>query len=262
MPELANRMEIEADFAAKLSRLSAKHRKELIGYLGNPPDLNNVPFDFWKRVEKEKKQQMALALFLIFAASSDQHTDLWLPGDLRGMAQEAAQDRGQVWSAQRANDLAAQYVLNSQKKLADSISRLNGVDVLGPIPFDVKARGSGAIQVPQVSIDDALLSIFGPARDAGIAATETTGAATAGVHGARGAAEQFGVATIVTWFTERDGRVCPICRPLHGQQMKDWEGALISAAAPGWAIDQIRSNGGPPAHPNCRCYLETKVVKQ
>ncbi len=42
------------------------------------------------------------------------------------------------------------------------------------------------------------------------------------------------------WYTENDAKVCPICRPLHGKPIDQWPFAL---------------QGGPPAHPRCRCWL-------
>ena len=53
--------------------------------------------------------------------------------------------------------------------------------------------------------------------------------------------DRLAAALTAIWVTERDGRVCPICRPLDGQVDVDWE-------------DQFPN--GPPAHPNCRCWLK------
>ncbi len=50
-----------------------------------------------------------------------------------------------------------------------------------------------------------------------------------------------------TWRTANDGRrVCPICMPMHGQEV----GQADSFSSPaGW------TGIGPPAHPRCRCYI-------
>lgn len=47
------------------------------------------------------------------------------------------------------------------------------------------------------------------------------------------------------WYTERDAKVCPICRPLHRQTREKWEPV---------------SPGGPPAHFNCRCWLTYRIA--
>ncbi|MFH1605124.1 MAG: phage minor head protein [Pseudomonadota bacterium] len=46
------------------------------------------------------------------------------------------------------------------------------------------------------------------------------------------------------WHTEQDGLVCPVCRPLNRTSETVWR-----ATAP----------AGPPAHPNCRCWLDYQV---
>jgi len=46
------------------------------------------------------------------------------------------------------------------------------------------------------------------------------------------------------WHTEGDGHVCPICRPLNRAPESVW-------------ADRIPA--GPPAHPNCRCWLDYQV---
>ena len=46
------------------------------------------------------------------------------------------------------------------------------------------------------------------------------------------------------WHTEQDGLVCPVCRPLNGQPEAVW-------------ADRVPA--GPPAHPNCRCWLDYQV---
>ncbi len=55
-----------------------------------------------------------------------------------------------------------------------------------------------------------------------------------------------------TWKTVDDGRVCPICMPLHGTEVRN-DGSF-----------ELRRVGrfvnGPPAHPRCRCYLVWQIV--
>jgi hypothetical protein len=45
---------------------------------------------------------------------------------------------------------------------------------------------------------------------------------------------------VALWQTERDASVCPICSPLHNTTADRWPEEYIN---------------GPPAHPNCRCWL-------
>jgi len=57
--------------------------------------------------------------------------------------------------------------------------------------------------------------------------------------------------TRVRWVTVLDGRVCPICEPLHNQEMG------INNKFVGINDNQIVYQGMyPPAHVRCRCYTE------
>jgi hypothetical protein len=258
MAELANRMDHEADLARRLARLSTRHRKELIELLGNPPNPLNVPEGFWKKVENEERAEMTAALVLLFMYAGEQHNELLLPSDLRATATETMRDRAGEWADERASTFAAEYTANSRKRLDRAYerwARRGRPDIFPRTIFPPEV-----LNLPPDVMADDILSIFGPERDAGIAATETTGAATAGTNDAVGGAESAGLIVTVTWYTEADARVCPICKPLHGQRMKDWEGAMIAADLPTAAMDAVRGNGGPPAHPNCRCFLQTKAV--
>lgn len=48
------------------------------------------------------------------------------------------------------------------------------------------------------------------------------------------------VKTTFVWIPERDSSTCPVCRALGGQYEEQWS---------------LQFPKGPPAHPNCRCYL-------
>jgi len=52
------------------------------------------------------------------------------------------------------------------------------------------------------------------------------------------------VQVIKRFFTNRDDRVCPLCAPLHGQEVE---------------IGETFEGGydGPPIHCGCRCWVET-----
>jgi hypothetical protein len=47
------------------------------------------------------------------------------------------------------------------------------------------------------------------------------------------------------WHTQRDEKVCKICGPLDGKNQRFWED---------------KYENGPPAHPNCRCFLTYQVI--
>ncbi len=93
-----------------------------------------------------------------------------------------------------------------------------------------------------VGISEALPEELTRERAEKIAATEVTRAITAGEAAAiLLIAALTGQTFRPIWHTERDALVCPVCFPLHGTGMEIY-GAVSSA--------------GPPAHPNCRCWLD------
>ncbi len=81
-------------------------------------------------------------------------------------------------------------------------------------------------------------------RAASIAVTETTRAFAEGqLEAARQFQKEYPDFTIVKrWETNADDRVCDICGPLQGEEVP---------------IEDNFSNGelAPPAHPNCRCWI-------
>lgn len=89
---------------------------------------------------------------------------------------------------------------------------------------------------------EALKNLGDPDRWAALAATDVTRAATAGGElVAAVAAMQVGRSPEALWHTAGDSKVCPFCAPLDQQPRAVW-----SAIAP----------QGPPAHPNCRCFID------
>lgn len=75
-----------------------------------------------------------------------------------------------------------------------------------------------------------------------IGVTETTRAVTAGEGAATTIIDALTGETLVgIWYTENDARVCEVCGPLHGT---------------GPEVYSDVNEDGPPAHPNCRCWLE------
>lgn len=83
---------------------------------------------------------------------------------------------------------------------------------------------------------------LGPERAESIAVTEVT---KANSRAERAAAEDFeratGVRIVAYWVTESDSRVCATCEGLGGKAESVWLREMPD---------------GPPAHPNCRCWLD------
>lgn len=122
-------------------------------------------------------------------------------------------------------------------------------------------------------LDKKLATILSPARAKTIATTEVT---RVYARGNQLAWKATGMVTAQKWQTVKDDKTCPICSDLHDktvsidsvftqsptsvantQAMKDLEPDPVARQRK--ANTLIRNNGashlGPPAHPNCRCFL-------
>lgn len=191
MADLPHRSAHEAALAEALGRLGASRRRKLLALLGDPPDLQRVPPEFWASVELETEQALAERLAVVYLLMSQ---GLRLPEAVlprATLAQDAA-----VWGRQEAQLIATDYAGTSRDWVADIVS------TPGATP-----------------LRERLTSVFGPTRAEGLATTQTTRAATAGERGALDRWERVtGAVSTATWQTELDGAVCPICRPLQGTE--------------------------------------------
>ncbi len=128
----------------------------------------------------------------------------------------------QRWSQKYTFDLVGGITDTSRDFLQGSISEW----IAGGKPLD--------------ELIGTLEPMFGTTRAAMIAATEVT---RCYAEGNQETWRQSKVVDGVRWMTAEDELVCPICAPL------DQETADLS-----------KGFDGPPAHPNCRCYLQPVVT--
>ena len=110
-------------------------------------------------------------------------------------------------------------------------------------------------ETPGMTIGDLVKMLpFNEERALRIAVTETTRIYAKGqMIAAQELKEQYpDVRIIKTWFTDNDDKVCEICGPLHGM--------TIDVDEPFYDIeDDLYQDGNPPAHVNCRCWIETST---
>ena len=93
---------------------------------------------------------------------------------------------------------------------------------------------------------------FSRARAKLIAITETTASYSRGEMTAAGELEKEGYFDYEKeWQTAMDDIVCPICKPLQGERVSGVNTNFDTTAG---------SIKGPPAHPGCRCWVNTIPV--
>ncbi|WP_013626592.1 phage minor head protein [Rubinisphaera brasiliensis] len=218
--ELPNRDKLEAGFFRRLNGLSRQHRKELEQHLAGTLDYSRVPQAFWERVEKQREDEIAAALVLLFILAGDQMNR---SGE---MSRKVVADRAELWAGPKAREIATGYVQHSRDRLKrasdDWQKNIQG--------------GDGAELKPPIK--ETAQDVFSPQRDEAISVTATTEARAAG---GEVVSDLVGTKSPDDyWQTEEDSRVCPICSPLNDAKRDVWEAKFPM---------------GPPAHPHCRCQI-------
>lgn len=217
--EISDRDKRDREATALLLLLLLRHQEELKRLLGNPPDVANVPDEFWNRVRTETEQTLNPILLLVFIASAAAH-------DASGPEQaDAAFREGSAWAASQARDVAEAYTQTSR-------------DLLGKDSADWQARQAQSEQISAGEIDERTAAIFGTVRATRLASDAVTAAQTRG--GEWAVSEYSSLSDNDTWHTIGDDRVCPVCEPLDGQIRSVWSTMFPD---------------GPPAHPLCRCAI-------
>ena len=244
MAELHNRDELEAEFASKLARVFARHRRELLVQLGDPPRAENVLPEFWTRVQRETEDETFALLLLIFSASMIQHG---------AAADEVTDITSRGWAAQRAHELSVELTKTSREWVQDNSDKWRAVTDMAvaavviatttPIEgLPVRPAVPSVAPPTKTQIREDLQDVFGPKRVEVIAVNETTTARHRGSETAVRAT--VGLSENDIWWTEDDDNVCPICTPLHQTLRSVWSMMFPS---------------GPPS-PHARCVLPGQVV--
>lgn len=220
--DLSNRPEWERKLARAIARCNQEALRQLLEYLGDPPDLLRVPIGFWDGAGAELLMAIRPIMEEIFLYQAEMML--------------TTVPIGVDWAL--VNAAAARWVREYGglliKEITDT-SRRSVRDAVGDFFEDQLTMGE---------LRGRLERIFGPVRAETIAATEVTRAAVEGERESVRELEKHGVEFVEIWQTENDEMVCPICGPRHGKKEGD-----------GWTTED-----GPPAHPRCRCWTNHEVV--
>lgn len=203
-----DRFEIERKLGRVLSREFQSELDKLMGYLGDPPDLNNVPRSYWQNGWKRIQNQVEPILVDSYIESA-----LALAGGI-GM--------GIDWDL--VNTEASNWARTNLESLLQKIFQKNYEHVNELIPRYFEDGWT----IKDLTRE--LERYYSPVRAEMIAVTETTRSV---VQGEREAVWQMqkesGLRMIPIWLTAQDDRVCPICGPRHKQVI---EGSNFPPAHP------------------------------
>lgn len=229
MPDLASRNQHEQQFAYGYSLALARQRNRLLAYGVN--NLPNRPQAEWERDQEE----LAAVLFLLMSRPYfESHLGLATQYGL-GVSSVTTTEDYRRWAAGYSRETAGQIVNTSRDIGTKAATTLNGFPPGSQFPTDPQAAAK---------LRDALTlaGVVDDRRSVRTAVTEVTRAITEGERSAaRSIAAALGLMTSPFWVTAQDDAVCPVCRPHDGRS--------CHAAGVGF----------PPAHVNCRCYVDWRL---
>lgn len=211
----------EGKFGVLLRGVSRRHRKDLERLMGDPPDINNVPPEFWERVKRDNEERLLAVMLLLFAGSAE------ATGKIK---RTTTTDTGET-IAQRAERYAAERSAFVSDKIVDTTKK--NLERVSQKWREMTAKG---IPVPKAVIVDATRTQFGDARAQTIATTEVTKARTEGDR--EGAFVRFGRSVLQVW-TLGPCKHCTFCPMVAGTDISCWG----------------QFSEGPPAHVNCCCSI-------
>lgn len=220
--DVINRDELERKLARVVGRDLRLELQKLLGYMGDPPQLENVPRDYWQNGWRDIQKDVEPALLETYLSQAE---GLMVEIGV-GVNWDQVNLQASRWARQHTDDILNEMWRARHDMLEDVINRYPGV-------------GEGVGQLFEESLTirelkERLEPMYGPVRAEMIAVTETTRAA---VEGEREIIEQLfresGIRMRPIWQTANDELVCPLCGPRHEKEITD--GVY------------------PPLHPRCRC---------
>ena len=220
--DFVNREEIERKLARVLSKDLRVELDKLLNYLGDPPNLANVPPEYWQGGWKDiQKDVEPILVDTYIEAAMDLADGIGIGIDWGLMNNTAAN-----WARTNLSDLLQKMFQTTYDGVNETVPRFF---------------------TENWTIEDLTRHLerwHSPRRAELIATTETTRAV---VEGERAAVEQMtketGIELVPIWLTANDeiAKKCPFCGPRHKQEITD--GVY------------------PPAHPRCRCMVAYEPKK-
>lgn len=176
---------------------------------------------FWQDDEDELWRAIAAAIIAAYLLGVDGGTNL-LPSGV-----------GQLVDYDLINRAAMEFAKEYRYDLIRGITETTRKQAQGAMADWIN---SGS---PLDALETSLSPIFGESRANRIATTEAT---RVFARGNMDAWETTGLVSATVWMTAQDDLVCPICGELDGTHI---------------GIGDI--DAAPPAHANCRCYLQPEL---
>jgi 2'-5' RNA ligase len=230
MAELKTRKRHEAELRRIIQRLTKMHARELAVYLATAKSLDDIPEEFWTRVQfdiAEDDDDKAALLGLIFTLSAEQHAESIaqnypLLAGVGGLAAITISNAAATAVRKRLQKISKPYVVWSKQLVRDAIKEIEKQG--GPTPS---------------RIDEAVKKVFGPYRANRMADTEAN---LVMIGGGEFAVNKSKIAVVRFWahsklrpprHSNAEKKPCPICSPREGKAEADWGGKAPGHCHPG-----------------------------
>lgn len=216
-----DRKKLESDLARRLGQQNSAELQRLLKDLGDPPRMENLPFDYFDRMSEDLRGQIQPVLEDAYREQARSLMDA--PGGV-GIDWNIINERASQWAREYSFELVKGVTDNTRAAIAQQV------------------EGFYRDQRTMGDLEASLAKLFGPVRAEMIAITEVTRASVQGELAYARELQSLGLEVVHIWRTSNDDIMCAFCGPLNGKkQGKDW-------------------NDPPPAHPRCRCWISTEVV--
>lgn len=247
------RNETESELRKLIDGLGPTHRRKLRDAIQVYGSARAIPANVWEEIKQDVDQQAAsLLLLLVMGVYGAEYSRArrTLPADRKSHVAANLSDEQTETLRQQASQVAAtagrqvadEYVDSIRRRMATHID--DKAEEINSLPPKERAK------VVKQTIDDA---VGGDAAEATVVTNTTRGVTKAQNSAGDDIGRMASVQMTVVWKTERDAKVCPICRPLDGKTIDRWETVLEANRVPPDSRTAIMSQLGPPAHLNCRC---------
>lgn len=232
MPELSDRAKWERMLQREFRTWGKKRVEMLQMLMGNPPDPSNVPASFWRVAGKDLRDRFEPILREVFLAGAHAMGD----EPIVPVNWKLANERAARWASRYAFNLVKRIEQTAQTRLQDIFDGF--FKEKGTTVGDLRKLIEPEVKDLEVRMKDGTTRVMTSAERAKlIATTEVTRASVEGEREVIKQIEAAGIEMVAIWETQRDDKVCLICKPRQGKEQGD-----------GWSDP-------PPAHPGCYCTL-------
>lgn len=221
MADVLDRGKKEKKLARKMARLLTAQQQGIIRLFGKTPGMDKLTLEFWRKQVNAMVPAITPEMEWIYLQQAEALSRSLPIGVDWGLVNEAAVS----WAQRYTFDLVTGINQTSSRALQTAVS---SYFEQGWTIGDLESR---------------IGSIYAPYRAQTIAVTEVTRAAAQGELSITDELRKQGVDMVAIWQTNEDELVCPICGPRNDKKRGD-----------GWSEP-------PPAHPNCRCWLNHELPK-